>query len=55
MSQPRTMEERVAALEAELERYRPKPIPEGPERDVSTVPRVDVRKRMEGRAMRGET
>ena len=54
MSQPRTMEERVTTLEAELTKLRSQQVPAEPPRDPSTLPVVDVGKRMEGQPMRGE-
>jgi len=52
MSQPRTMEERVATLEAELAKLRPTQVPAESPRDPSTLPVIDVAKRMEGQPMR---
>lgn len=46
MTQPQTLEERVAALEAELAKMRPRTEVDSP-RDMSTAPVIDVRKRME--------
>lgn len=55
MSQPRTMEERIAALEAEVAKLRPQQTPADPPRDLSTLPVIDVGKRMEGPARGGST
>lgn len=48
MTQARTMEERVAALEAELAKLRPQQTPTETPRDPSTLPVIDVGERMEG-------
>lgn len=55
MSQPRTMEERVAALEAEVAKMRPQTPPEDTPRDMSAAPPINVRERMEAQETRGET